>query len=290
MRFLHTQRRIAHFVNGFTLAGALCRVGKQSHARFDTEDFSSVCSFYSGFHDFVFGRVDVDRAVSHCELFVAAHHNEAGAYGADARFAFDQLQRRTNGVCGGVGCAAQQAVSLPHFYQHRTEVVTLGKGFATLLVCHFALTQFYHFCSHFVHTVIVLRIEKLCTGDIETAVSSRFFDCLCFAEQDYLQCFSSQQLACCGKDTRVGTFCEYDRFWISLQFFFKFFKNCHLLITSMYFCTGNPRINGCVDEPFARIMITPPQRGEKAFQWFLPCGNAVRTINRTIRPDAERLC
>ena len=166
--------------------------------------------FYGGFYDFVFARVDINRAVSHRELFLAAHHNKAGAYGADARLALDQLQRRANGIRGGVSRAAEQTVSLAHLYQHRTEVVALGKRFAALLVCHFALAQFYHFSGHFVHAVISLRVEKLRTGDIETAVSSRFFDCLYFAEQDYLQCFSSQQLACCRKDTRIGTFSKND--------------------------------------------------------------------------------
>ena len=35
-------------------------------------------------------------------------------------------------------------------------------------------------------------------------------------------------------------------------------------------------------------IITPPRSGEKAFQWFLPCGNAANRIDGTIIPPFQR--
>ena len=157
----------------------------------------------------------------------------------DAGLALDQLQRGADGIGGGVGGAAQQAVGLAHLDQHGTEIVALGHCCTALLFGHFALAQFHHLGDHLVKAFIVDRVDDLGAGDVKTAFRSRLVHRLRVPQQNDLENPAGQQTAGGAQDTSVGTFGKYDRFGCCLELRFETFKKFHT-ITSAEFAAGRP--------------------------------------------------
>ena len=91
----------------------------------DAQLLDRIGGLHRDLDQFVDIRIDVDGTISHEQLLIAFDEHEAAGYDRIARCRLDQLQSRTYRICGGIGRTAQQAVRIPHLYQHRTEIVRL---------------------------------------------------------------------------------------------------------------------------------------------------------------------
>ena len=237
MSLLNAGGSVAHLVDGLALAGTLGGVGQQCNTGVDAENLCGVSGLDGGLDDFVLGGIDVDGTVAHGDALLAAGQDEAGADRLDAGLALDQLQSRADGVSGGVGCAAQQAVSLALLDQHGAEVIALGQSGTALLIGHLALAQLDHLGDHLIKALVVGRVDDLGTGDVKAAVSSGLLDGFDLAQQDDLQGLACQQTACSGQNTGVGTLGKDDGLRLSLQLLLKIFENGHCLILLQYLCS-----------------------------------------------------
>ena len=134
-----------------------------------------------------------------------------------ALLGLDQLQSGTDGVGGGVGSAAQQAVCLAHLHQHGAEVVGLLQQGCALLCGLLALAQLHHGADHLIKTGVVLRVDDLGSGNIKvTGGGSSLALCL-VAHHNDLQHALGQQLACGLQNAGVIALGEHDRLGICLQ-------------------------------------------------------------------------
>ena len=197
----------------------------------NAKDLSGLCGFHSDLNQLVLVGVDVDGAVAHGQTNIAAHElmyqNKARAYDLVAGLGFDQLQSGANGVSGGVGCAAQQAVSLAHLYQHGAEVVALQQRLLALLSSHLALAQLYHGVHHFVHALVGFGVQDL--GAVDTAaigVSSLFYG-LHIADQHNIHDVAAQQTAGSLQNAAISAFGENDGAGLFLQLGNQAVKHAH---------------------------------------------------------------
>ncbi len=96
----------------------------------------------------------------------------------------DKLQGGAHSIGGGVGGAAQKRVGVTQLYQHGAKVVAFGKGFAAVLLGHFALAQLYHFGNHFIHLFVGSGVENFHALDVEAAFCRSGLDFLHIAHQN----------------------------------------------------------------------------------------------------------
>ena len=134
-----------------------------------------------------------------------------------ALLGLDQLQSGADGVSGGVGSAAQQAVSLAHLDQHGAEVVGLLQQSSALLSGLLALAQLDHGVDHLIETCVVLRVDDLGSGNIIVASSSGSLALCLIADHNHFQHALSQQLACGLQDAGVIALGKNDRLGVRFQ-------------------------------------------------------------------------
>ena len=135
----------------------------------------------------------------------------------DALLGLDELQRRADGVRGGVGRTAEQRVGHAHLHEHGAEVVGLLQQSGALLSGLLALAQLHHGVDHLVKTGVVLGVNDLSSGNIKvTGGGSSLALCL-VAHHNDLQHALSQQLACGLQNAGVIALGEHDRLGICLQ-------------------------------------------------------------------------
>ena len=222
--------------DGAALAGALGGEAQNSDLRVDAEQLSGLSGLDS--HLSQLGRssdldlagslingigvVDVDGAVAHSDalqaLFAAVTvQNEAGAHQMSALLGLDQLQSGTDGVGGGVGSAAQQAVSLAHLDQHGAEVVGLLQQSSALLCGLLALAQLDHGVDHLIEAGVVLGVDDLSSGNIKIASSGSGLALCLVADHNDFQHALCQQLACGLQDAGVIALGKNDRLGVCLQ-------------------------------------------------------------------------
>ncbi|MPM83264.1 hypothetical protein SDC9_130327 [bioreactor metagenome] len=168
---------IAHLVHVLTLAGAHGGIAQKCHLRVHTKLAGGTGGLQRNLYQFVLGGFDVDGAVAHGQNLTVAggggtDQNEAGGHDLAARLGFDDLQRGTDGVGGGVGGAAQQSVGIAHLHQHGAKVVALLQGLAALCLVHLALAQLKQGGNHFVHLGKILRVDDFSAPNIETGILS----------------------------------------------------------------------------------------------------------------------
>ena len=137
----------------------------------------------------------------------------------------DQLQSGADGISGGVGSAAQQAVSLAHLYQHGAEVVALEQVGLALLGGHLALAQLNHLCNHFIHLGIGLGINDLYALDIKAALLGSGLNLGHVANQDNLHNALCLDAGSGFQDTSVGALGEDDGLGVLLQLFNQSIKH-----------------------------------------------------------------
>ena len=169
--------------------------------------------------------VDVDGAVAHGEHLVAAHHDEAGAHKVGALLGLDQLQRRTDGVRGGIGRAAEQCIGHAHLHEHGAEVVALLEVGAHVLHFHLALAQVEHALRHLVHLVIGGGIDDLETLDVKAAGLGRSLHVLDIADKDRRQEAALLQAGSGLEDAGVGALGVDDLARIGFENFNQIFKH-----------------------------------------------------------------
>ena len=222
--------------NGAALAGTLGGEAQDSDLRVDAEQLCGLGSLDSDLSQLGSSRdldlagclvdgigvVDVDSAVAHGDalqaLFAAiAVQNEAGAHQVSTLLGLDQLQSGADGIGGGVGGAAQQAVGLAHLDQHGAEVVGLLQQCGALLSGLLALAQLDHGVDHLIKTGVVLRVNDLSSGNIETTGSGSSLALSLVADHHDLQHALSQQLACSLQDAGVIALGKNDRLGVCLQ-------------------------------------------------------------------------
>ena len=134
-----------------------------------------------------------------------------------ARLGLDELERRTNGISGGVGSAAEQSVSLAHLDEHGAEVVALGQCSAAVLLAHLALAELYHLGYHGIHLRIGCRIDDLHALDIKAALCSSSLNSLYVADQDGVHQAVLLQAGSSLKNTGILALGKYDGTLFSLQ-------------------------------------------------------------------------
>ena len=179
---------IAHLVDVLALAGAEGGVAQESDLRVNTEDLGAGNGLLADLDELVLVGLDVDGAVGHGEHFVLAggggtDHDEAGRDDLVARLGLDELQRGTDGIGGGVGGAAEQAVGLAHLDEHGAEVVALLERGAALVGGHLALAQLDHLLDHRVHALVILGVDDLGAADVEADVLGHNGDLLGVADE-----------------------------------------------------------------------------------------------------------
>ena len=180
--------------------------------------------------------VDVDGAVAHGEHLVAADHDEAGAHEVGALLGLDELQRRTDGVRGGVGRAAEQGVGHAHLHEHGAEVVALLEVGADFFHGHFALAQVKHALSHLVHLVVVGGIDDLETLDVEVAGLGRRLHVIDIADKDRRQEAALLQAGSGLEDAGVGALGVNDLARIGFENFNQIFEHGVFLQYISIFC------------------------------------------------------
>ena len=213
---------VAHLGDGLALAGALRGIAQERDLRVHAEYAGALDGLAGDLHQLVLAGIDVDGAVRHGQNLVlagggAADQDEAGRDDVVARLRLDQLQRRTDGIRGGIGRAAQQAVGNAHMNQHGTEIVGLLQRGAALFLGHLALAQRHHLLDHLLHALIGLRIDDPRAADIEAGFLGGGLDLLLVADQDGFQEGCRQQAGPGLKDARVRTLREYDGLGVLFQ-------------------------------------------------------------------------
>ena len=160
--------------------------------------------------------MNVNCAVSHCHDFIftgrgRTDQDEAGRYDAVAGFCLDDLQSRTDCVCSGIGCAAEQAVSNAHLDQHSAEIVTLLEDRKSLLGSHaLALSEFAEAVNHLVHFIIILRINDLCPTDIVACFFSCMLHFVGLAQKNRSQEAACKKTGSSLKNTGIRALCKDD--------------------------------------------------------------------------------
>ena len=101
-----------------------------------------------------------------------------------AGLGLDELEGGADGVCGGVGGAAQQGVGLAHLHQHGAEVVALLQSGAAVVLAHLAPAELHHLGDHLVHAGVGLGIEDLGPADVEAVLRGGGVDLVRIAHQD----------------------------------------------------------------------------------------------------------
>ena len=167
-----------------------------------------------------------------------------------ALLGLDQLQSGTDGVGGGVGSAAQQAVGLAHLHQHGAEVVGLLQQSGALLSGLLALAQLHHGVDHLIEAGVVLGVDDLGSGNIKVTGGSSSLALSLVAHHDDLQHALSQQLCSSLQDAGIIALGENDRLGICLQLCYqrrKHISHCDYL--RIYFPKFAPRAcwtQGCL--------------------------------------------
>ena len=118
----------------------------------------------------------------------------------------DELERRTNGIGGGVGRAAEQRVRLAQLYEHRAEIVALGERGAAVLFGHLALAQLDHFRHHLIHAVIGRGVDDGRLADAEIALFRGSLDLSFITDEDDVHQVLLEKAAGSLEDTGVRTF------------------------------------------------------------------------------------
>ena len=165
---------VLHLVHRVTLAGALGGIAQEGNLGVNAEGRGGLGALQRGLHQGVLVGIDLDGAVPHAQALVHAVllplENKAGAHVAVAGLGLNELKRRPDGVRGGVGGTAQQAVGLPHLDQHGAEVVALHQVLPAVLGGHLSLAQLHHLLHHGVHAGIGGRVHNAHAFNVKAAL------------------------------------------------------------------------------------------------------------------------
>ena len=137
----------------------------------------------------------------------------------------DKLKRGTDGICGGIGRAAEQAVGNTHLHEHGAEVVALGESRAAFLGAHLALAERYHFLDHCVHALVGHRVKDLKALDVETALCGSGLDLVNVADENGSEEALLLEAGCALKNACVVTLGIYYLAGIVFKNFDKIFKH-----------------------------------------------------------------
>ena len=137
----------------------------------------------------------------------------------------DELQRRADGVRGGVGRTAEQRIGHAHLHEHGAEVVALLEVGADFFHGHFALAQVEHALGHLVHLVIVGGIDDLQPLDVKAAGLGRSLHVLDVADEDRRQEAALLQAGSGLEDAGIGTLGVDDLARIGFENFNQIFKH-----------------------------------------------------------------
>ena len=142
-----------------------------------------------------------------------------------ALLGLDQLQRRADGVRGGVGRAAEQGIGHTHLHEHGAKVVALLEVGADFFHGHFALAQVEHALGHLVHLVVVGGVNDLEALDVKVAGLGRSFHVLDVADEDRRQEAALLQAGSGLEDAGVGALGVDDLARIGFENFNQIFKH-----------------------------------------------------------------
>ena len=137
----------------------------------------------------------------------------------------DELQRGADGVCRGVGSAAEQGVGHAHLHEHRAEVVSLLQQLAALFGRHLALAKSDHRIDHLVHLIVGQRVDDLQAFDIEAALRGRGLDLFHVADEHRGEEAVLLQAGSRLKNAGIRTLGEHDAAGIGFQNVDQFVKH-----------------------------------------------------------------
>ena len=146
-----------------------------------------------------------------------------------ALLGLDQLQRGADGIRGGIGGAAQQAVGLAQLDQHGAEIIALQQVGAALLGAHLALAQLHHGLDHLVHARVGGGIQDLRAIDVEAILGSGGLHLVHGTHQDHAHELFLEQTGSGAENAGVHAFGEDDGLGLGLDFFDQFLKHCSSL-------------------------------------------------------------
>ena len=264
---------LAHLVHGGALAGAVGGVAQHGHLGLDAEGPGAVGALGGDLHQLVGGGIDVDGAVAHGDDLAAAggvgaHQDHAGGDDLVAGLGLHQLQGGTDGVGGGVGGAAQQAVGLAHLHQHGAEVVALLQGLAALLGGHLALAELHHRGHHLIHAGIGGGVDDLGAANVEAAVLGGGLHGLLIAHEDGGQEGAGEQTGGCLQDAGVGALGEDDGPGMGLQLLNEFLE--HSGFPSIKSEFPAPRAGGSKQQRYYNADAGKMQDGKPRFSGDFP--------------------
>ena len=153
-----------------------------------------------------------------------------------ALLGLDELQRRADGVRGGVGRAAEQGIGHAHLHEHGAEVVALLEVGADFFHGHFALAQVKHALGHLVHLVVVGGVDDLETLDVEVAGLGRRLHVIDIADKDRRQEATLLQAGSGLEDAGVGALGVNDLARIGFENFNQIFEHGVFLQYISIFC------------------------------------------------------
>ena len=144
-----------------------------------------------------------------------------------ARFCFDQLEGRSDGVRSRIRRSSEQAVGLAHLYEHGPEIVAVRREFSGVFLGELALAEFYHLCDHFVKAFVVRRVDDLAPGKIIAALFGSLFEFRLAADEDDLQNARFSEFGSGVHDARVRSVREDNGARSGFQLLGQFIENRH---------------------------------------------------------------
>ncbi len=138
-----------------------------------------------------------------------------------------KLQSGTDGICGRIGCAAEQAVCNAHLDEHGAEIISLGKGFAALLLGHLALAERDHGGDHLFHSFICSGIQDLRLRNIKAAFFRSSLHFVNVSDEDDTHQLFCQKLSSSRENSRIRTLGENNRLGFRLYLRNQFIKHAY---------------------------------------------------------------
>ena len=191
---------LCYFVNELMFGTALGREGQHSYSRFDAcNGFCGLCRRDSNLCQLFCIRIRVHGTIGEeeepvlAELFGRSEHEERTAHDRAARFGFQNLERRTDGICRRTAGTGQLTVSITGFDHQTAEVQRILCFLGGLFLRHsFRLAKLKQQFGVLRHLRIMDRIYDLSLMDVLIALlSSHAFDFLGIADQNQVSDFVS---------------------------------------------------------------------------------------------------
>ena len=185
---------LADRIDGFTGAGAFCRIGQESYFRVE-HLYRTACTFYADAGDIselFCCRIRDNAAVAEDEdavitiLRSVGQENEGAGYSLVAFTGSDDLQTGTDNVSRSRSSTRNNTVSFTESDEAGSkESIVVHHDFMSFFYSHaFLFAAFCEILAQFIHAVVGSRIDDFYTGEVDLEFGSIFFDLVQIANED----------------------------------------------------------------------------------------------------------